>query len=332
MGRGRRAALWAWEGVEAKAGATPSPGGRLVAVRAAGGVALLDAATGDCVVAVPGGANGTSPLSFSADGRWLAATDRGVLTAWDLEAGTAMPSVALAPGLDGPAVPLAGGRVRVADRVLEPATGHHGRVGTLGGGSAASVSAAGHVYAIAKAGGSAGKRDARYTLQRPDPAVGVDRLTLDTGLLLKEGDAVTLDLSGLSVSAEAREQLDATLNEQLTARGVEVAADRPVRLVATSNAETKTLTYETRGGFPGRGERTDVQATQTTLRFAIEADGVPAWEITRTVGSHAGGAVFLEEGQTIQQAVDAQGSVSGSPFGDLRLPDHIADPRPAADR
>ena len=319
-------AVWGWSGVEAAAGATPSPGGRLVAVRVDGGVALLDASAGDCVLSMPGDAEGTAPLAFSADGRYLAATDRNVLTLWDLEAGQALPSVAVPPDVKGPTVPLTDGRVRVGDRLFEPATGHHGRVGALGGGTAASATDAGRVYVVMKDGGRRGQ-DATYTLHRPDPTAGLERLGLNAGLLLREGDLVSLDLSKLSVPAEAREGLTKSISEQLAARGVKVEPGQPVKLVATSEAETKTLTYETFGGPPSQRERTDVRATQTTLRFAVEADGQPAWEVNRTYGSHGGGMVFPKEGQSIQQALDAQNRVGGSAFGGLRLPDHIPDPR-----
>ena len=319
-------ALWAWSGVESGAGATLSPGGRLVAVRTDGGVALLEAATGRCVFSLAGDAEGTGPLAFSADGRFLAATDRSVLTSWDLEAGRVHPNVALPPGVTGPGVPLPGGRVRVGDRVLEPATGHHGRIGPLAAGVTASVADAGRVYAIQKAGGRSGTQ-ATYTLHRPDPAAGVADLTLQTELLLQEGDRVSLDASGLAVPSSARDGLVASLREQLAARGVEVTDGEPVRLVATSESETKTLTYEPQGGLPSQRERTDVQATQTTLRFAVEADGLPAWEVRQTFGSHAGGMVSLKEGQTIQQAVDEQNAVSGTALAGIRLPDQIPDPR-----
>ena len=322
-------ALWGWSGAEPDAGATPSPGGRLVAVRAAGGVALLDAASGECVFALPGGSEGDNPLAFSADGRYLAAVDRAVLTLWDLEAGEVLPTVALAPGAEGPAVPLGGGRIRVGDRVLEPATGHHGRVGPLAAGAAASASDAGRLYALVKESGRGGE-DARYTLERPDPAAGVAGLRLQTALLLQEGDRVSLDLSGLAVPGGQREALAASLGEQLAARGVEVAEGQPVRLVAASASDTKTLTYETLGGFPGQRERTDVQVTQTTLRFAVEADGVPAWERTRVFGSHAGGMVIPKEGQSIQEALNEQNAVGDASLGSIRLPDWIPDPRAGA--
>lgn len=314
-----------------------SPGGEVVAVAAADHVVLLDSRTGAARASLPGAGFALSSLSFSRDGRTLVAQGRERLKGWDMQALESWPSIALRPGGGGGLLALDGGLALVGGWVFDLATGRpvwEIAVDRSAGG--VGLMQAGRWVVVGK--DPSQRRDAGpgFVLQAwslPSSAGGdlarahreATAATGSAGLLVP-GDRVTLDLAQLDADGPQRQAIRETLAAQLQARGVEIAEGQAVRLVGVTTTESEQRVYESAGGAPWNREQTEVTVDTKTTRLAIEADGKPAWAwVTTTSPSNF---VRIEEGQTVQQAVDASAGGDASGFlTRLQLPDVIPDPR-----
>lgn len=154
-----------------------------------------------------------------------------------------------------------------------------------------------------------------------------DDLDPNAILALKPGTKVALDLQlGGEELAKAEEALKAGLQQS----GMEVVPAAPVRLTArivTGKSDTQEYT---RGFSPfNRSNAESVTVTEKRYEVELTLDGESLWKQTSTLQSGwAPSVVHMQEGESIQQAVDRQASQysSGFSFG-ASLPRYVVHPK-----
>ncbi len=302
-----------------------SPGRAYVACGTESGIHLLQTQDGQTAATLPGALTGVRAFAFSANGRYIAASGKGWFKVWDLQESVALPSVALPPETGDALVMHDQGQVQVGGRVHDAKTGSY--VWQIDQpNSIKALSATSQGMQVMTVPGSGKSRDGFSVSQ---PPAGLANASGDGAIdLLANGASISIDLSGLSLSSDERRALKSKLNAEMSRRGVSVMDNQHVRLVAATTNKSETRTYETRGHEYGRSGKQEQQVNVNiqTTRFAIEVAGETAWEQT-TVFSPSS-LVRIEEGQSMQQAVDASsgGDVAGFIAG-VMIPDIVPDPR-----
>ncbi len=226
-------AVWRYEG-EGGIWAM-SPGRRLVAVAAGPRVLLLDSRTGRREWTLEGLDFAPRLLQFAADGRTLVALGRERFRGWDLTSRQAHPSVALpldpvGAGGGGGVAALDEGLLWVGGQLVEVATGRRlwlHQLENLPTGLREPVGDRLMVVAAEPAARPGRRNDAPGFTFHAWPLIGhADRelarvrATPPPTTLLEPGQLIALDLDGLDATAEQRQQIEAALTRQLTARGL----------------------------------------------------------------------------------------------------------------
>ncbi|MBB6429408.1 PQQ-binding-like beta-propeller repeat protein [Algisphaera agarilytica] len=315
-----------------------TPGGEWLAALADGRAVLLDVRTGEVGATLPGADFRVRSLSFSPDGQTLVAGGRNLVKGWDLLNRVSWPSIGLRPGESGPPVAADSGLVFAGGWVYDLKTGQPIWGYDMDQDGVSRVKFAAHAGSLVRIGKSTElKRDAgpAFVLTAwPLPgraAKGIDqaRAGMDSPtMLLQPGDRVSVDVSKVEASGAEREAIKNALVDQLEGRGVLVADGQAVRVVGVTTTESEQRVYESRGRNPFEPELTKVDAKTRTTRLAIEIDGQPAWAVTSM--SQPGWLVTREQGQSVQEAVDASARHDAAGFlNRVKLPDLIPDPREA---
>lgn len=311
-------ALWEVQDLSRRSPFAVTPGGKQVALILDEQVRLLDAITGTTLGVLPDADFNIRALSFSPDGRYLAALGSDRFKAWDLKDKKALPGVALPPETKGRLIALNDGQVVIGQLVFDAATGSTVWSYEIPG----DVTAASGLGSLLGVSNDRSKKQLYFGLWNlPDPTA--TPFSGSDSSLLAQGQSVSLDLSRLQGTREEKDQLTQELTEQLTARGVTIADGQPVRIVASTTTKTEKEDY---ASHAFSRDRTTVSIRILTTRFAIEVDKTPAWVITKTLRPSS--MVQRKEGQSIQDAVNE--SVKTSPAKTLlgvQLPDIVPDPR-----
>ncbi len=93
-----------------------------------------------------------------------------------------------------------------------------------------------------------------------------------------------------------------------------------------NSSQTQQQVYETLGSAPWDRTQTTVNTTSKTTRLSLQIQDTLAWQWQTT--QSPSGWVNVQEGQSIQQAVDATLGDSGATlFASFTLPDLVPDPR-----
>lgn len=332
VGRGGVVSLWQarsgeglWETWGFSANGTAwalSPGRKYLACATQSGVMVLDVDSGKCLAMLPGEFGWVRSMSFSGSGRYLAAAGAGWFKVWDFEASAALPSVAVASHPMRDVVMFDSGQVLVDKRLYDAKTGRYVWAFEMPDNI---VSAAYDSRLLLTTRGQRGQRGGFRVWSLPARAADASG---DGGeRLLDRGSSVSIDLRGLAVSGKERQALMDQLTAEMQRRGVTVSNGRPVRLIATTTNKSESRTYESVGGMRGPEEH-KVNVTLQQIRFAIEVDGQTAWAQMATYAPSD--FVRIEEGQSMQQAVDESGKGDAAGFiGGLKVPDIVPDPRQA---
>lgn len=153
--------------------------------------------------------------------------------------------------------------------------------------------------------------------------------TLDANeiLALKPGAKVALDLQ---LGGEEQAKAEEALKAGLALSGMEVSPDSPLRLTARIVTGKSETTEYTRGFSPF--DRSNVESVTTTeKKYEVELtiDGQTLWKQTSMLQSGwSPSMVHLQEGETVQQAVDRQASQWSSRFSfGVSLPRYVVHPK-----
>lgn len=318
-----------------------SPDRKVIAGNWENAILLIDVDKGDVLASIPA-RGATSALAFSPDGKKLVGTGSNVLQVWDLTTGVAEPLVGLT-------VPSS--EVAMANNDLVLFKGFKGisvfdltakayvlnytgelQAWAASGGKLVGLLRQGQTWAV-NAWVLPHDRFAEAIKLPPpevqrDPNAPVDLFNRGGAKIapikLAGGGKVFIDMQ---VNADARElqAINDAIAGEMKRRGVDVAVDAPLRIVArTEDGKSETRSYETFG--PGGRQRQDVTVTEKISRLSIERDGVKLWEI-RTV-TMAGGMVALKQGQGIQDAVNEQNKYNTMFFKTAAIPEIIVTSTP----
>jgi hypothetical protein len=318
---------------------------RQLAVVCSGVVCVLDAATGQTLLALTGTSGGSKAASaqtrggsrfgvrfaFRPDGCQLAVAHTAGLQIWDLQKQALVQEIWLpqSPGRGAPEVVewvdndhlLVNGAdlIDIPKRIVLWHYEVAGQAKTLGN------VVSGHLgfgYSEADRGRSGLRAGIFFlALPHPDAVQAAAGLTAEKLLVLKPGAQVALDLRVPAADAQDVEALTTSYTEQLKAHHISIDPAAPLTFQATVEAgKTDSQTYHTIGRF---GSET-VNFTRQKCRLALMDSGKVLWERATEVGA-PGMMMSHKEGETLQAAVDKQCQQSVMNFfRNITLPGSLA--------
>ena len=310
---GARLVLWklpeckAIYSVKLAAWTTPaaSPNRKHLAVPVDAGMLLLDGRTGNAHGILPMRRNSRTVLSFSLDGTLLAACDQSgqasVLYLWDLRKPTQPESAIALPArrasgftLDwaSPGYLLANNflidlekRMIVWDYVAPSVQSNLAEIGDVDEAT----------WFLSPAGGL---KLASSTLPHDEARKTLAALKPED-YSVRPGLQVSLDPQTATGDAEVQKKLIADLTQRLTANGLTVAENQPLRLVTqVTTRPGKEIQYNRVGTF----EKAKASTTEYDARIAFELNGQPVWE-AKTTGTNADFFVQMKQGETPQDVL-----------------------------
>jgi hypothetical protein len=300
----------------------------VVALAGNGGVSLLDAKTGATLGHCAAEVSVQSP-TFSADGKWLAATTPGGgrLLVWDLATGKQTRDLPLQHGVSTSQVAwlddnfvLLGGRnlldLTKGVVVWEYAVANVGAPTLdLGAGRVAYV------------GGGSPQRPERVmrVVRLPHPAARKHAQTLNVKdvLAVRPGMKVSVEIT-TDAPGEQRQRIEQRVAAVLQKNGMTVAGGQPVRLVlSTTTGESRQINFSDRS--PLGPVAATISVTELIHRAVLEVDGVVAWEAqSRFTGQ---GMFGRKQGESVDQMVERSRAESYRFFENVGIPKEVPKPK-----
>ncbi|MEM7681810.1 MAG: hypothetical protein AAF288_07630 [Planctomycetota bacterium] len=303
-----------------------SPGGAQLAVAVGKTIHVLNPVAGRSVFSKNVEMSGPVRLAFSPSGAQLAAVAQNHMAAWDLATGEALADFSTPSdrsfGRSAIAMPDEGYAL-VGSRLIDLTQPAHVWTYQPGHGVTPVVGPHGRVWYAAERN----DKPALASIEAPHAeAARVQAGPADK--LLEPGDGLALQVR---ISAPSRERSDITqrLGARIQSAGYRLDPDAPVRLIAlTEKGPTTQREFAVRRFGAMRERVYEVNVTPHIARAELHIDGRVVWQAQAATGigpTH----VRLEEGQTPQQAVDAQAFFPLQVFRNLNLPRHLIDLQPA---
>ncbi len=149
-------------------------------------------------------------------------------------------------------------------------------------------------------------------------------INADEILAVKPGAKVSLEVN---IGGEEQAKAEAALRTALEQNGMEVASDQPLKVRAqVVTGKTETQEYS-RSIF----DRNTESATVTEKSYEVEIllNGESLWKQTTMMQSgRAPMHVFMQKGESVQQAVDRENSQRSGGFGfSVNLPRYVVQPK-----
>lgn len=282
-----------------------SPGRKSLAVLRGGALRLLDPATGrpqgDAAAAGHRGGLGLAAAGFAPDGRELAAVLDGTIVRWDLQTGQVVDEIPCPEAKVGSLQYGEGRHVLLDGKTLFDLARKRTVWHYEGGVHAPRETGAVHHYASGPISGPA----TLNAVEVPEKKVTrAEAAAVDpkTKAMLREGATVSLQVVGSPPrDAETfRRELLEGLTARLQAVGATVAADKPVRLVASFREKDTGQTIELRklGGGANNAETRSFQARNLEWTLSVADDqGGPVVFAADTVGVRGFGLEQLPAGE-----------------------------------
>lgn len=166
-------------------------------------------------------------------------------------------------------------------------------------------------------------------LLQPEVLAEAESLDPEAILALKPGAKVSIDVQ---VGGEEQAKAEAAIKSAVEQNDMQVVADSPIRVsarVVTGQSETK----EYGSGFFHRENREQVTVTTKHYEVELMIDGQSAWKTATTIQSGPPPVIWLEGGESAQQAIDRQNAqrTSGFSFA-ASLPRYVVHPKYAGPR
>jgi hypothetical protein len=303
-----------------------------MAVMGQSGVAILDAATGETIAALPGEPEWNTTFAFHPDGTQLAGISGERLRIWDLKRKVVVNEVWLPKSLPHDNVQWVGGAyLLVGDSYLiDPLKlivlwQYHApsRVVIMPDDSLAFIETD---MPMAATRSLATRSCLCFTRVPHSEATALAYgLSDDQLMAIKPGIQVSLDVRLATGTPEEVKQVTESLTARLEANGISVASGQPIVLEAVIEpGKTETQTYQGHVWGPGGGPHVETaNVTSYVSRLTFKENGHVLWERQ----SQSGGAPMVvqkKEGQSIDAAIAEQrGSLAGF-FFKATLPKYLA--------
>jgi hypothetical protein len=323
LGGGQPAAIYQ---IDAQGNSAPalSPGRAHVAVSTQRGVEVFRAIDGELLARMSDVRPGPGGLAFNDDGTRLACVSGKSVYIWDATTGKLERDFDCADLRSGSAIWLDDEHLLVGSTDIidigrrlilwryEPGTELQ-----------ASTSFGGWQWMVMRSGNVLGIMPAK-PLQE-EVLAAAQGLDPEEILALKPGAKVSLDAQ---LGGEEQAKAEEALRSALEQNGMEVASDQPIRLsaqIVTGDTQTK----EYGRGFFNREDREQVTVTEKRYEVELTVDGQSAWkQVTTLQSSHAPHVVWMQRGETAQQAVDRENSQRAAGFGfSAAIPRYVVHPK-----
>jgi WD40 repeat protein len=159
---------------------------------------------------------------------------------------------------------------------------------------------------------------------QPEVLEAAKGLDPDAILALKPGAKVSLDLQ---LGGEDQQKAEAALRRALEQSGMEVVSDSPIKIAARIvTGESETKEYGT--GFFHRQNVEQVTVTSKRYEVEVMVDGQSAWKQISTIQAGAPSAIWLQNGESAQQAIDRQNAANSANFSfSATMPRYIVHPK-----
>ena len=258
-------------------------------------------------------------MALSQDGTKLASVQSGKLATWDLVSGKLIDTFAVAginhfssslAWVDGENI-LVNGTTLVSSRLRVPVWSYK----LVNGSKALQKGKDGRFWYVA--GGTA----IPVKLPQQDVLDVASNYEPDDFLVIKPGMKIAIKMN-LPFAQPEQQKIYDSLAAKLEANGCTVDPNSPIVLNCfTQVGKTQTREYESRGGFGrpfGRGGSEKVTFTPTICNMQITKGSDVYWKIAVSTGPSM--MMFLNEGETAQQAATKQSKPSARFFSSAPIP------------
>lgn len=311
--------LWSAKGALSTA-ATLSSNAKYLAVATRNQICFIEPLRGQVLAAIDLRGQPAHCLSFKPDGTRLAVAGADSLAVYDLSTGAQTDDI-VAVGTSGDQIDWMAEGYLLLDHGRLVSFSKHAVVWTYNGLGAgrngpAAAGLSGRLYYLA---GSVGQEKSAVvaSVALPEPAVqAVLAAVGDMKMVLKPGMSVSLEVS---IDGSIQQTVVDALTAKLTANGINIADNQPIRLTVKSEpGETREMSYRRMGpGAFGETDKRSIQQTKNTIAFVSKDDQV-FW---RRVGVTSPPFFLnMKAGQSIDDALAEQMKPSPGFFTNVRLP------------
>lgn len=163
-------------------------------------------------------------------------------------------------------------------------------------------------------------------MMQPEVLAAAKELDPDAILAVKPGAKISLDIQ---LGGEDQQKAESAIRNGLTQNGIEVASDAPIKIsarIVTGESETKE--YGSGFGFFHRGDTEQVTVTSKRYEVEIMVDGQSAWKLVSTMQAGAPHVIWLQQGESAQQAIDRQNAARDASFSfSASIPRYVVHPK-----
>lgn len=306
----------------------PSPGRKQIAIASDRRAVLINAATGDTLASLETTHFAPRRMIFSADGRYILLSSGNLYASWDLKTGTLSPRYAMPPSSRGQHLWITdAGQVFDGLSAIDPTSG----AATLRYEPGTNLNDASTAPGVLLGVDMTNRRSPgnRKLWAWPTPRPAAQAKGPAVANLLAAGSRISIDLTAMEGSDAEKQQLLAALTEQFATMNVAVAPGQATSLVGRTTSKSEEKQYRDQGS-PLLGKTQTANVTRKTTTLTIEHAGQSAWQVTSTVGP-SGFSVYIQQGETLQTALDRQAQVKVSTFAAIPLPNIVPAPHTTED-
>ncbi|HEX4070233.1 MAG TPA: agenet domain-containing protein [Planctomycetaceae bacterium] len=315
--------LWQIEGLKAKwtaripAHAEPalSPGGKQLAIPLEHQIVVIDVLSGETVAVIPSEFGGGT-LAFSPNGEKLAQSIGNVVVVFDIAKSASLGAMANSGRQGIPAWPD-DAHVLVGETLFS--VDKHCPLWVYKQSQSLPLTVAGGVTWFVDGTGRS-FRLAGLPLPTSDALEAEKGIEEPSHFILRPGAKLSLDVRAGTDTPKVSE----ALTRQLTAIGVDVEANEPVRLRATiANGRSHELTYEVRQfgrGFDKQTMKKSVTDSVYTVAI-VGPDHKVGWQASSSSGPPV--AVFMQQGESADEAINRATKPSASWFFSVKIPAYV---------
>lgn len=299
-----------------------SPGRQQIAIASGRQVVLINATTGDTLASLDTLNFAPKRLAFSQNGRYILVSTGNMYVRWDLKTGEVSPRFALSPSTSNKLLWISdSGNVFDGLLMLD----HDSGAAMLRYESGTNLSEASISSGILL---SVDVGDPRIPGSRkiwvwpaPDTSTAAQENLAAVPNLFAPGSHISIDFSAMEGSDAQKQQLQAALTEQLAAMNVTVSPGQATSLVGRTTTKNEEKQFRDQQS-PLFGETKTANVTSKRTTITLHDGGQAVWQTASTAGMQ-GFSVSVNQGESLQQALDRQVQVKVSRLAGVALPNIV---------